>query len=189
MIRQHDGSKGGEGGCFLSVETDVKLAQKGDREAFVRLVRQFEGSLYRVASPILKKDEDCADAIQDTVLSAYRSIHKLKEPSFFKTWLIRILINQCKRILNKRNKILFIAEMKEEGRQEAWERIELREAVNRLEDALRIVIVLHYFEDMSVREMAELLDVSEGTVKSRLYRARQELAAMWQLRERVMNGE
>jgi RNA polymerase sigma-70 factor (ECF subfamily) len=174
----------------LNIEAEVKLAKKGDREAFVRLIRRFEVNLYRVAKAILKRDEDCADAMQDTVLIAYRSIHRLRQPAYFKTWLIRILINQCNQILRKQKKVFSIENLRELSAQsKEMEWIELKAAIDQLEEPLRLVIILHYIEDLSVKEIATLLELPEGTVKSRLHRARQALMSKWENTERVINGE
>ncbi|MBA4495314.1 sigma-70 family RNA polymerase sigma factor [Paenactinomyces guangxiensis] len=174
----------------MNVEAEVKLAQKGNRDAFVHFIRYYQGSLYRVAKAILNLDEDCADAIQDTVLSAYQSIHKLRQPAYAKTWLIRILINQCYQILRKRKKIISIQEIRDiPAVSRESELIELKEEIEQLEEPLRMVIILHYFEDLPVKEIAGVLGIPEGTVKSRLHRARQALGDRWNSAERVISGE
>ncbi|WP_052807383.1 sigma factor [Risungbinella massiliensis] len=88
----------------------VKRAQKGDQSAFVELIDQSEQSLYHVAIAILKKDEDCVDAIQDTILKAYQKLVQLKKPKHFQTWLTRILINQCYKIFNQRKKVINLSD-------------------------------------------------------------------------------
>lgn len=82
----------------------VKKAKKGDGEAFVNIVKQYEGVLYKVARRFLNNNEDVADAMQDTVMSAYKSINTLHDERYFNTWICKILINKCNGILNK-NKI------------------------------------------------------------------------------------
>lgn len=90
----------------MQQESEVELAQKGSKEAFSRLIKNSEASMYRVAKSFLKTDTDCADAIQETILKAYKMIRSLKQPQYFKTWLIRILINECKHVLNVKNKVI-----------------------------------------------------------------------------------
>ena len=75
----------------------VKLARKGDREAFTQLVVANERMLSRVAMATLKNPDDAADAVQDTVLQAWESLGQLRQPRYFKTWLVRILRNKCYR--------------------------------------------------------------------------------------------
>jgi RNA polymerase sigma-70 factor (ECF subfamily) len=89
----------GKGAGAVEQINDVKLAQKGSKDAFVRLITAAEKSMYRVAKAILKSDNECADAIQESILKAFKSVGGLREPQYFKTWLIRILINECKVIL------------------------------------------------------------------------------------------
>ncbi|MFB0846450.1 sigma-70 family RNA polymerase sigma factor [Paenibacillus oleatilyticus] len=160
----------------MNLELDARLAKQGDKEAFIRLVKSLELSLYRIARSILNRDEDCADAIQETILKAYHAIPKLKQESFVKTWMIRILINECRKLLGKRRGMVLTGEIPETAALSVeFDRIELKEAVEKLDDSLRIVITLHYFEDMSLKQVAAALELPEGTIKSRLHRARQSL--------------
>lgn len=151
-------------------------AKKGDRDAFIRLVKHVENPLHNTAKSILKKDEDVADALQETILLAYKSLHNLREPSFFKTWIFRILINECKKILANRSRNVSMADIPAAlSFSHEYEDVDLKEAVDRLEEQQRIVVVLYYFEDMPVRQVAETLEISESAVKMRLNRARNTL--------------
>ncbi|MDQ0659141.1 sigma-70 family RNA polymerase sigma factor [Paenibacillus sp. W2I17] len=155
----------------------VNQAIQGDREAFIRLIRDIENSLYNTAKSMLRKEEDVADAIQETILNAYKSVHTLREPRYFKTWLFRILINECNTMLSRRSLSTAYAEVPSEKREHSspYDEVDMREAVDRLEESKRIVVVLHYFEDLSLRQVADALNISESAVKMRLTRARQEL--------------
>lgn len=84
----------------------VKKAQRGDKEAFVELMELYKQDLYKVAKSYLRCDEDAADAIQDAILSCYEHLKDLREIRCFKTWMIRILINKCKDILDKKESLL-----------------------------------------------------------------------------------
>ncbi|MGL5712598.1 MAG: sigma factor [Paraclostridium sp.] len=81
---------------------DVNLAKKGDKEAYIRLMRENKASMYRVAKAMLEREEDIEDAVSETILKAYMNISKLRKSEYFKTWLIRILINECNNLLKKR---------------------------------------------------------------------------------------
>ncbi|UPK44251.1 RNA polymerase sigma factor [Paenibacillus pabuli] len=154
----------------------INQAIQGDRDAFIRLIRQLENSLYNTAKSMLRKEEDVADAIQETILKAYKSLHTIREPQYFKTWMFRILINECNTILSRRSLSTSYAEIP--AKQETtspYDEVDMREAVDRLDEQKRVVIVLHYFEDLSLRQVADALDISESAVKMRLSRARQEL--------------
>ena len=80
----------------------IRKAKKGDKDAFCRLMDEQVQCMYKVAFSYLKNDEDAADAIQDTILSCYENLKSLKQNKYFKTWMIRILINKCKDILQRK---------------------------------------------------------------------------------------
>ncbi|MDP5276403.1 sigma-70 family RNA polymerase sigma factor [Chengkuizengella axinellae] len=156
----------------------VKLAQKGDQDAFVLLIKNNENSMYRVARSFFKDDIDCADVIQETILKAFQSLKNLKEPKYFKTWLIRILINECKKMIISKKKV--VNEVVEETKVDSYHSIEIQEAIDSLDVDIRTITVLFYLEDRPVKEIAKLLEIPEGTVKSRLNRARSKLANLLQ---------
>ncbi|WP_440115443.1 RNA polymerase sigma factor [Paenibacillus sp. QZ-Y1] len=154
----------------------VNQAIQGNRDAFIRLIRQLENSLYNTAKSMLRKEEDVADAIQETILKAYKSLHMIREPQYFKTWMFRILINECNTLLSRRSLSTSYAEVPAKPEPSSpFDEVDMREAVDRLDEQKRVVIVLHYFEDLSLRQVADALDISESAVKMRLSRARQEL--------------
>jgi len=155
---------------------DVIRAQKGNREAFVRLIKSAEPSMYRVAKSFLKSDTECADAIQETILKAFQAIRSVKEPGYFKTWLIRILINVCQRMLKTNKQVIPMAKLVERAYDNEMQMgLELWEAVRSLEEELCVVVTLFYIEDLALKDIALMLDMPEGTVKSRLHRAREKL--------------
>lgn len=167
----------------------AKLARQGDKEAFVSLIRACQQSLYVIARSILKNDDDCADAMQEAIAKAFSNIHTLKEPAYFKTWLIRILINECNSILRKKKKVYPTPyDMRKTSYIGDYEQIELFEVINELDEQLQMIVTLFYIEDLSIKEISKVLDISVGTVKSRLYRARKQLSELV-LREGGTNYE
>lgn len=146
------------------------------KEKFTQEVLAAEKSLFYVAKAILKKDEDCADAMQNAILSAYEKQHTLKEEKYFKTWLTRILINECYSLLRGRKDMLsyeeYVQTVPETGG-EAYSEVYLE--LVELEEQYRIPFILHYVEGYSAREIAEILGTTEGGVKNRLYRGRNRL--------------
>ncbi len=157
-------------------EDYVLRAQAGDSEAFIDLMKELELPLYRMAWGIVKQEADCADVVQEAILKAYKSLHTLKDPAFFKTWIYRILINECNKLLKKRMLLITGDELpsRSSGLKD-YENIDLREMVDHLEENLQIVIVLHYFQDLPLSEVADVLGISTGAVKTRLHRARKQL--------------
>ena len=91
----------------------IRKAKKGDKDAFCRLIDENVQSMYKVAAAYLKNDEDVADAIQDTILSCYENLKSLKQNRYFKTWMIRILINKCKDMIQKKKLVTYTDQMPE----------------------------------------------------------------------------
>ena len=131
--------------------------------------------MYVTAKAILKDDNDCADAIQNAIVKAFMKRHSLKNEAYAKTWLIRIVINECYSILRSSRKIVSLEECKtldEVYAEDKKDYGELYAAVRHLKDDLRMVVVLYYIEEFSCREIAAILEISEGAVQKRLARAR-----------------
>lgn len=150
----------------------VKKAQRGDKEAFVKLMEKEKQSMYKVAKSILKKDEDAADAIQETILSCYEHLNQLRKTSYFKTWMTRILINNCNMIWRKRQETVSMELCGDIEGPHKDSDSEFMEMLSRLEDKYRIILVLFYVEGFSIKEIGQILEMNENTVKTRLSRGR-----------------
>ena len=165
------------------MELMVKKAQKGDKEAFIKVINQYTQDMYKVAKAILNSEEDIGDAIQDTILSAYKNICILKETSYFKTWIMKILINKCNDIINKNKKIVYVEDYYDDSNNinlsnydtTIEENIIFSETLSNLSEVYRIVVILYYVDGFNTREISEILNEKEGTIKSRLSRARKQL--------------
>lgn len=160
----------------------VRKAQKHDDQAFVELIEQVKQDMYKVARSYLHSQEDIADAIQDTIIACYEKIGTLKEPQYFKTWMIRILINKCKDILSREKRECSTDRLPEEGGAcMALQNYEFEELMNQLDEKYRIVIMLYYSEGFKIREIAQILDMEENTVKTRLVRGRRQFEKVYGL--------
>ncbi|MCX5970119.1 MAG: sigma-70 family RNA polymerase sigma factor [Coprothermobacterota bacterium] len=152
-------------------ESLVVLAQEGDRQAFMRLFQGVQQSLYRAACVILQNDQDAYDATQEAALKAFRFLRSLRQPQFFKTWITRILINECRGILREKRKMSYYPDMNNwhiNLREAAGAEINVLEAVNHLTFNYRTVVVLRYLDGYSQKEIARILGCPIGTVKSRI---------------------
>lgn len=160
----------------------VIQAQKSrDAEAFILLMEQNRQSMLKTAKAFLSNEEDVADVIQDTILTCYEKLDTLKQPEFFKTWLIRILINKCKDCLRKNRELHIPEEYTVPGHtQSLSSNYEFRELLASLDEKYRSILVLYYSEGFNIREIAQLLELNEHTVKSRLARARKKFAEEYQ---------
>ncbi|MDO4274281.1 MAG: sigma-70 family RNA polymerase sigma factor [Eubacteriales bacterium] len=146
------------------------------RDRFIAEVRASEAMLYHVSKSILKNDADCADAVQEALLKGYEKLHTLKNEEFFKTWMTRILIHESYKILKKNKNIVPFEEYMESAK--LWEEgrySQLYLAVLNLPQELRVLVTLYYLEGFSQKEISEILNIREGTIKSRLSRARKML--------------
>ena len=153
-----------------------------DKREFSRRVLAMENRLYRVSCGLLRNPQDRLDAAQEAVIRAWERIGSLRKPEYFETWLTRILINVCRDMLRTRRDIVPLEQLAEQSAPEETDR-ELRDAIQKLDGELRIVVVLHYMEGYKVREIAGMLEIPVGTVKTRLMRAKR------QLREHLEEGE
>ena len=153
----------------------VSLARKGDQEAFTQLILAQEQLLSRVAMSFLKDPEDAADAVQDTVLAAWQNLDQLKQARFFKTWLVRILINKCYRVSALRNKHIHsqLEAALDCLEQPNWDQaLDVRAALDSMKETDRLILGLFYYDGLSVRDIATALGVSQDCVKQRLYQGR-----------------
>lgn len=146
------------------------------KEQLGTLILDSERQLYSTAKTILFSDQDCADAIQETIVKAFSKIETLKNDKYAKTWLIRILINECYTLLRKSSKLVPLEDAIEvtEGEADKDYR-DLYRAVNSLKKELRLPVILYYIEGFNVKEIAQILEISEGAVQKRLARARGKL--------------
>lgn len=150
------------------------------KEALGELILSSERQLYATAKTILSDDQDCADAIQESIVKAFSKIDTLK------TWLMRILINECYNIARRINVNEPLDEEYAENRKQPKENrdySELYRAINELKEELRIPVILYYMEEFNIREIAQILEISEGAVQKRLVRARKTLKKKIQLEE------
>ena len=148
-----------------------------DRDYMAR-VRAMEGRLYRIAQAMLWRDADCADAIQEAVFRGWMKKGQINEPAYFETWLIRILINQCKDVLRRRKRDPLPLDIETGQEDRLCEDVHLRACLKRLPEEYRIPLLLHHLEGYSIRDVAKMLCLPEKRVTARLYRARKALRAL-----------
>lgn len=156
-----------------------------NKEEFSQQVLAAEASLYRVAKSILHNDEDCADAIQSGILKAFQKLDSLENEGYFKTWLTRIVINECYQIIRQSRNLIALEEYP------GWdaeaicmleEESPIMSELMKLEDKYRIPIVLHEIEGYSTKEIGKIMDLSDGNVRTRLCRGKAKL-------RKILEGE
>lgn len=159
----------------MEKERLAKLAIKGDSQAFTKLVIANKESLYRTAYAYLKDKDEALDIVQDTVYKAYISINKLKKPKYFNTWIMRILINNCLNAIKKNKKVIYMENKEfvnivDNNIKDKDESLYVWEAIDSLKDKHKDVIILKYFNDLTVEQIADILECPVGTVKTYLNR-------------------
>ncbi|MCS7192666.1 MAG: RNA polymerase sigma factor [Armatimonadetes bacterium] len=177
-------------------EALVQKAKKGDSQAFDQLIERYYQRIYKLAFQMLGNGEDAADATQETFLKAYQQIRSFRGASSFATWLYRIAVNTCRDIM-RRNKATVFSQFSPEDEQTDFEPSILIEpnpneilverekaelvwmALNSLPEETRQILVLCDMQGFSYAEVAAILNLPEGTVKSRLHRARNAFKEVW----------
>lgn len=158
-------------------------------ENFTRQVLLAEASLYRISKTILKSESDCEDAVQEAILKAFEKKNTLKEEAYFKTWLIRILMNECYSILRKKKNYLPYEEyLEQQVEMQIEDHSQMYHALQKLPAKIRITVVLFYVEEYSVLEIKSILGIPAGTVKSRLAKGRKLLRKELETEREVTYG-
>ena len=154
------------------------MAKKNLNEVFIKGINDNRLSFYKTAKALLKNEDDVEDALQDALETAYKNIETLKEEKYFKTWMTRIIINKCYDILLKKSKIIpFESEYVENIQEKSNfdEGIEMKMILDKLDNDLKEIVILYYYNDFKQDEIAKILEIPKGTVKSRLHRAKAEI--------------
>lgn len=143
------------------------------KQELEKLILENQEYLYRLAFSYMKNDADAQDAVGEAIVTAYEHRYTLIKKESAKSWLIKILINQCITMLRKQKKELSIQLPAETYSPFQFDELWL--IVMELPDNLRSIVVLYYYEQFTTKEISKILKIAEGTVKSRLSRAREQL--------------
>lgn len=161
------------------MENLIEKAKDGDQIAFTELMLQIKDELYKVAKIRLKNDDDVFDVIQETMISAYKSLKKLKHNEYFKTWVIRILINECNKFYK----------LKKHEQEDSYElisntliscdetdaQINFKFICDKLGKEEGTIILLYYMEKYTDKEIGEILNMKENTVRTKRNRIKNKI--------------
>ena len=137
-------------------EKIIRKAIKGNDKAFLKVINDIKEQIYRTAFAYVKEEDMALEIVQEVVYRAYKSIKGLKEPKYFNTWIIRIAINVSTDFYNKKSKIVYM---------------ENEKVLDKLQEKYKKVVILKYFDDLTFKQIAEVLEIPESTVKTNLYKA------------------
>ena len=146
-----------------------------NEELLLAYIKEHQEQFYRLAYSYAKNSEDALDIVQDAVVKAIEKQHTLRNPATIRTWFYRILVNTSIDAIRRRGKVLYTDVLPEGGPEISQEsrvldEVSLYEAIGRLSPEVRTVILLRFFEDMKIGEIADVTRLPLSTVKNRLYR-------------------
>ncbi|MBS5794075.1 MAG: sigma-70 family RNA polymerase sigma factor [Clostridiales bacterium] len=133
---------------------------------------------YKLAFSYVHNDSDAMDIVQDSAYKAIKNAELLKNQKYVDTWIYRIVINQCKTFLSKNKQITDDISDVNISFNDKYENIDLKNALNALDDDEKAIIILRFFEDLKIEDIASVLDIKVNTVKSRLYRCLRKLESI-----------
>ena len=142
-----------------------------DQTEFAARTEALRDRLYRTAWLYLGSEADALEAVDEAVYQALRALGKLRQPEFFETWLTRILINECHRELRRRKRLAGEEALPDTAGPDDYDALPLKEAIRRLPEDLRAVVILRFFTGYTQAETARALEIPQGTVATRQHRA------------------
>lgn len=140
-------------------------------QEFADRTESIKGRLYRTAYLYLGNEADALEAVDESIFKGLRALHKLREPAFFETWLTRILLNECYKELRRKKRISPENVLPDTAGPDAYDSFSLREAIRRLPENLRSIVILRYFAGYTQAETAAALRLPQGTVATRQKKA------------------
>jgi RNA polymerase sigma-70 factor (ECF subfamily) len=153
----------------------MPIAKKDIKKQLADYVIANKEDYYRLAYSYVKNTNDALDIVQESIFKALSSIALLKEPSYIKTWFYRIVVNTSLDFLRKQRKLVIVEEETlcslDFGDIDDYQDIDLQTALDALPDNYRSIVILKYFEDLKIEEIAEILNENVNTVKTRLYKS------------------
>lgn len=166
------------------MEELIVRSKNGDKQAFTELILSIQNELYQIAKIKLSNDYDINDAIQETMLNAYKHLKKLKDNSSFKSWIIKILINECNTIYKKKYKKHKLFEKIHTDKyinnidnsiQKTDSNLNFELIINNLSEEEQLILTLHYNSKYSCSEISKILNMNINTVKSKLKRSKDKI--------------
>ena len=171
------------------MEELIERSLQGDQDAYIELIESIQIEMYKIATSQLNNIDDVNDAIQETIIHSYNKLHTLKNINYFKTWIIKILINQCNLIHRKRKKQLGlfnkISNLVNNSTytnnifQEVESNIDFDLLIQHLNYNEKLIFTLYYRNKYTPTEISNILNINVNTVKSRIYRAKQKIQNLY----------
>lgn len=171
----------------IKMEELIEKAKKGDEKAFTELIISMEKDLYKIARMRLFCEDDINDAVQETIIQTFKSINKIKHPEYFKTWIIKVLINKCNKMYKKENRKneseydeTIVKEMTSIDDETNIKNLDFYILIGKLNYKERITLTLYYLEELTTKEISKILKEPESTIRNRILRTKQKLKNMYE---------
>ena len=149
-----------------------------EERPFTQKLLESEPMLYRIACALLRSEADRQDAMQETALKAWKNRASLREEQYFRTWISRIMVNECHNLHRKNSRYVPVEELPDRPMPDSGEQ-ETRLMLESLPEKQRVPLVLHYLEGFSLEEIAQVQHISLALVKYRMHQARKALRVEW----------
>ena len=149
-----------------------------EERPFTQKLLESEPMLYRIACALLRSEADRQDAMQETALKAWKNRASLREEQYFRTWISRIMVNECHNLHRKNSRYVPVEELPDRPAPDSGEQ-ETRLMLESLPEKQRVPLVLHYLEGFSLEEIARVQHISLALVKYRMHQARKALRVEW----------
>lgn len=156
----------------------VRKAKKNDKESFCTLIEMIKNDLYLIAKTRLKNEDDISDAIQDTIINCYNNIKFLRKENSFKSWAIKILINNCNKIYKKNSKENISIEYDENllgSVENTYEKLDFEDLIKDLNSDEQLILTLYYYSRYTTKEISQILKIKENTIKSKISRSKEKI--------------
>lgn len=165
----------------------IEKSKNGDIEAYTELIKNIEKDLYRIARTRLNNNDDINDAIQNTMINIFQHIKKLRDTNLFKSWAIKILLNECKKIYKQNSKKERIVE--KSVQYSSFNQINelttdynnflyFENMLSNLESDEQLIFTLYYKDNYSCKDISKITNIKENTIKSKLARGRNKIKEM-----------
>lgn len=167
----------------------VKKSIKGNKLAFEKLIKQYYQQIYRTAFLYVHNREDALDIVQESTYQALISVHTLRNPEYFMTWLTKIIVRCAGQLLSRRKNVVpltreILSIVKSNKDDVNIDSLYLMESIRNLKENYQTTIILFYYYDYSIKTISEIMEIPEGTVKTYLSRGKAELKKALLKRER-----
>jgi RNA polymerase sigma-70 factor (ECF subfamily) len=175
----------------MNVRRLVKKAKKGNKEALLQLVLAEKDNYYKLALTYMGNSHDAMDAMEEMIVKLYEKIDQLKRAEAFYSWSKTILVNTCKSLLRKQKKLVLIDDWEAAAEQEpehssfnnpyisSEQKIDIQQLLRHVNEHQREAIQLKYLHDLDYQTIADLSNVSVGTVKSRIHQGLKKLRGLY----------